>query len=332
MTEFFDGHNDLLLRLWQNEDWLGQGFSESDGKGHMDLERMTQGNLKGGFFAIFVPADKGNMLASGSIDQKRALAHCLEMIDIFDALSDAVSLVRTATDLTRNKKKIAGLLHLEGAEMIGQSLDELDILYQRGVRSIGPLWSRRNIFGTGVPLSFPGTPDQGDGLTDHGKALVQACDERQILVDLSHLNEAGFWDIAACSDRPLMATHSNAHALCPAPRNLTDRQLDAIAERGGMVGACFASAYLRPDGQKSEDTSLELLIRQLDYLVSRLGEDQVGLGSDFDGAVIPASIGDCAGLPKLADVLLSHGFGTKLTQAICANNWRRFLTASLPAR
>ena len=214
--------------------------------------------------------------------------------------------------------------------MISDSLDELDLLFWRGVRSIGPLWSRSNVFGHGAPFSFPGSPDQGDGLTDAGKALIAACDERRILVDLSHLNEAGFWDVAACSERPLMATHSNAHALCPAPRNLTDRQIDAIAERGGIVGACFASAYLRSDGRKQTDTSLELILRQLDHLVSRLGEDGVGLGSDFDGAVIPTAIGDCSGLPALAKTLLENGFGDALTQKICAGNWQHFLRENLP--
>jgi membrane dipeptidase len=128
-----------------------------------------------------------------------------------------------------------------------------------------------------------------------------------------------------------MATHSNAHALCPAPRNLTDRQLDAIAERDGIVGLCFASAYLRDDGKRSSNTSLELILRQLDYLISRLGEHGVALGSDFDGAVIPADIGDCAGLPNLATAMLENGFGEPLTQRICAGNWQTYLTRNLPS-
>jgi membrane dipeptidase len=330
MTRFFDGHNDMLLRLWSNEDWLGEAFINSDGSGHIDLQRMKKARMTGGFFAIFVPNDKNNMLASDPLDQKRALANCLEMIDIYDALGQVISPCRTAGDVTRHPHKITGILHIEGAEMIGETLEELDLLFQRGVRSIGPLWSRSNIFGHGAPFDFPGSPDQGPGLTDYGKAFVKACDERQILIDVSHLNEAGFWDIAAASDRPLMATHSNAHKLCPAPRNLTDKQLAAIAERGGIVGLCFASAYLRPDGRKEADTSIEFLLRQLDHLISRLGEGGVALGSDFDGAVIPAAIDDCAGLPVLATAMIDNGFGKDLTQHICADNWTRFLQANLP--
>ena len=338
-VSFFDGHNDMLLRLWLHDDWGAAAFLESDGSGHIDRERMAAGRMTGGFFAIFIPADKYKMLAAGPIEQKHALTQCLEMIDIYDLIcktdfapcrknSDIVR--KTGKTLDRTSDRIGAVLHIEGAEMISDNLDELDILYQRGVRSIGPLWSRSNIFGHGAPFSFPGSPDQGDGLTDAGKALVAACDERRILVDLSHLNEAGFWDVAACSERPLMATHSNAHALCPAPRNLTDRQIDSIAERGGIVGACFASSYLRDDGRKLADTPLEVILRQLDHLVSRLGEDGVGLGSDFDGAVIPAAIGDCSGLPALGDAMQANGFGTELTQKICAGNWERFLSDNLP--
>ena len=330
-VSFFDGHNDMLLRLWHNDDWGATAFLESDGSGHIDRERMAAAHMTGGFFAIFIPADKTDMLVAGPVDQKRALIQCLEMIDIFDTLSskDFVP-CHTGRDAGGKTGKINAVLHVEGAEMISDSLDELDLLFRRGVRSIGPLWSRSNVFGHGAPFSFPGSPDQGDGLTDAGKALIAACDERRILVDLSHLNEAGFWDVAACSERPLMASHSNAHALCPAPRNLTDRQIDAIAERGGIVGACFASAYLRDDGRKQADTPLEPILRQLDHLVSRLGEGGVGLGSDFDGAVIPTAIGDCSGLPALAETLLANGFGDALTQKICAGNWQRFLRENLP--
>lgn len=328
---FFDGHNDMLLRLWHKNDWGAAAFLHSDGSGHIDRKRMTTGNMNGGFFAIFIPSGKRNMLAVEPIGQKHALTQCLKMIDIFDLIceTDFAPLCKKS-DVKKPTGKIRAILHIEGAEMISKNLDELDILYQRGVRSIGPLWSRSNLFGHGAPLSFPGSPDQGDGLTDAGKALITACEERQILIDLSHLNEAGFWDVAACSERPLMATHSNAHALCPAPRNLTDRQIDAIAERDGIVGACFASAYLRKDGKKQTDTPLELILHQLDYLVSRLGEDGVGLGSDFDGAVIPAAIGDCSGLPALNQALLTNGFGVVLTKKICAGNWQRFLQNNLP--
>ena len=174
-----------------------------------------------------------------------------------------------------------------------------------------------------MPFSFPGSPDQGTGLTDAGKALVTACDQMNMLLDVSHLNEAGFWDIARLSQQPLLASHSNAHALCPSPRNLTDRQLDAVAESGGLVGVCFATAYLRSDGRKDPATDIEIVIRQLAYLVNRMGEDHVGLGSDFDGAVLPDDLADCSQLPVLIKALLTHGFGSQLVRKLCWDNWYR---------
>jgi len=120
---------------------------------------------------------------------------------------------------------LAAVLHLEGAEAIDPDFELLDVLYGAGLRSIGPLWSRPNAFGHGVPFLCPSSPDTGPGLTALGKELVGACNRLKILVDLSHLNERGFWDVAAISDAPLVATHSNAHALCAASRNLTDEQL-----------------------------------------------------------------------------------------------------------
>src|SRR5919202_1128991 len=126
-------------------------------------------------------------------------------------------------------------------------LDALEVFYQAGLRSLGPVWSRPTAFGHGVPFAFPRSPDTGAGLTDAGKELVRACNRLGIMIDLSHLNEQGFWDVAGLSDAPLVATHSNAHALCPSTRNLTDEQLGAIAGSGGLVGVNFAVSFLRED-------------------------------------------------------------------------------------
>ncbi len=139
-----------------------------------------------------------------------------------------------------------------------------------------------------MPFAYPRSPDTGPGLTDAGKELVKACNHKRIMLDLSHLNEAGFWDVARLSDAPLVATHSNAHALCQSSRNLTDRQLDAIKESDGMVGLNFAVSFLREDGRSAPDTPLATMVAHVRYLVDRLGVERVGLGSDFDGAAIPS--------------------------------------------
>jgi membrane dipeptidase len=142
-----------------------------------------------------------------------------------------------------------------------------------------------------------------------------------ILIDLSHLNEKGFWDVATLSDAPLVATHSNVHALCPHARNLTAKQLAAIRESGGMVGVNFATAFLRADGKTDPETPLDDIVRHLTALIDALGEDHVGLGSDFDGAAIPRTLGDAAGLPRLIEACRIHGFGERLIEKIAYRNW-----------
>ena len=145
------------------------------------------------------------------------------------------------------------------------------------------------------------------------------------MLDLSHLNEKGFDDIAALTDAPLVATHSNAYAVTPSTRNLTDRQLDVIRQTDGLVGLNFATIFLREDGRKSTFNGWDPVLRHLDHLIEKLGEDRVGFGSDFDGAAVPADIGDVAGLPRLIDALRAHGYDETLLRKIALENWMAVL-------
>jgi membrane dipeptidase len=212
-------------------------------------------------------------------------------------------------------------MHVEGAEAIDPNLDSLEVLYRAGLRSLGPVWSRPNAFGEGVPFRFPGSPDTGPGLTPKGRELVRACNRLGILIDLSHINEQGFWDVARLSSAPLVATHSNAHALCPTTRNLTDRQLDAIKASDGMVGVNLGAGFLREDGKSDPDTPVEAVLRHVDYLVERLGIDRVGLGSDFDGTTLPRQIGDVTGLPLLMAALRERGYDDAALRKLAHENW-----------
>ncbi len=176
------------------------------------------------------------------------------------------------------------------------------------MRSLGLVWSRPNAFATGVPFAFPGSPDQGPGLTDAGRALVLACGELGVLVDLSHLNARGFWDVAELSGAPLVASHSGAHALCPSPRNLTDDQLRAIGASGGLVGINFHVGFLRADGAEDADTPLAAIAEHAAYVAEVAGVDAVALGSDFDGATMPSALRDVCGLPAVLEALGAAGF------------------------
>jgi membrane dipeptidase len=247
--------------------------------------------------------------------------------ELFDALR-GLPLVRATSADDFGADHITAIVHMEGAEPIAPDLSNLERWYDRGLRSVGLVWSRPNEFAEGVPFRFPSSPDIGGGLSGPGRALVHACNRLGILVDVSHLNEAGFWDVAALSDAPLVATHSNAHALCAASRNLLDSQLDAIRESNGIVGVNFAVTFLRADGLLVPETPIAEIVRHIDYLVERMGVEHVAFGSDFDGAVVPEELGGVAGLPKLVEALREAGYDDDAVALITHENWLRVLRAT----
>lgn len=354
MQLVFDGHNDVLFRLWNH---AAEGTCpvaefidgpESVGfkgrrRGHMDMARARTGGMAGGLCAIYIssgpspdakPDANGHHATPLAAPLQRAPALCIALDMAAIALrierAGGWKICRTIADIdaAMAAQKFAAVLHMEGCEPLDPDLASLEVFYAAGLRSLGPVWSRNNIFGHGVPFAYPAHPNTGPGLTDAGKRLVQACNRMGIMIDLSHITEKGFWDVATLSDQPLVATHSNVHAITEVARNLTDKQLDAVRERKGLVGLNFAVGMLRPDGQENKKTPISDMIRHVDYMVERMGIDCVALGSDFDGAPIPAEIGDASGLQKLIDGLRGAGYGEDDLAKICRRNWLRILASA----
>lgn len=345
-----DGHNDTLLNLYLPGRGEGRSFFKRSDLGHVDLPRAREGGFGGGFFACYVPnpgedgwteeaaftvTETGYEVADApALDPAYARKSADELVALLFEIEaesgGALAVVRTADELERclGSGVMAAILHFEGAENLGSGPGALRDLYETGLRSLGLVWSRPNAYASGVPFRFPASPDTGPGLTDAGKELVRECNRLGVLVDLSHINERGFWDVAELSEAPLVATHSNAHALCTTTRNLTDRQLEAIRDSDGMVGVNFAVAFLREDGAENEDTPLEIVARHVDYLVERVGIDRVGFGSDFDGAKVPRDLGDASGLPKLLNVLRERGYDDAALEGLAHRNWLRVLSAT----
>ena len=324
-----DGHNDVLLRVAYRQEGEDYSFFLENQDGHLDLPRAKAAGFAGGFFAIYIPPVSDDSHAPldryYALDQAMLISSCLFQLE--RQSGGELKVVQDVGELEGQVKsgRIGAIMHMEGAEPIDEDLHALEVFYRAGLRSIGIVWSRPNAFGYGVPFVFPSTPDIGPGLTDAGKRLVKACNELGILVDVSHLNEAGFWDVVKISEAPIVATHSNVHAICPVSRNLTDRQLDAIKDSDGMVGLNFAVAFLRPDGKRIADTPIDIMIRHIDYMVERVGIDRVGLGSDFDGALISSHISDVTGLPKLLNALREHGYSQEELEKMAFRNWLRVL-------
>jgi membrane dipeptidase len=316
-----DGHNDLVLNRWRGEPAR-----------HIDLETARAAGFAGGFFALYVPSPHGPdpteipyaVPLPEPIPHDEAERITEELFAVLCALP-----VQRATAVSDFRAgHVTAIVHMEGAEAIAPDLSNLERWYDRGLRSVGLVWSRPNAFAEGVAFRFPSSPDIGGGLTEEGRALVRACNALGILVDLSHLNAKGFWDVAGLSQAPLVATHSNAHALCEASRNLTDEQLQAIRDSGGVAGVNFAVAFLRADGANDADTPISEIVRHIDYYVERMGIDHVAFGSDFDGATVPAELGGAAGFPKVVEALRDWGYGAEDVDRITHGNWLRVLEAT----
>jgi membrane dipeptidase len=342
VTAVFDGHNDALGKL-QAGDVPPADFLAGIPERQLDLPLARAGGLGGGLFAINAPSPSDGerfdgplwtLPEFGPVDHADAAAFTAGAIGRAHALaaaSDGAMAVVTdvaGLDRCRADGAVAMVLHLEGAEAIDPGLAALDAWHAAGVRSIGLVWSRPSAFGHGVPFRFPASPDTGPGLTDAGRALVRRCAQLGILVDLSHLNAAGFADVVRIGAAPIVASHAACHALCAATRNLTDDQLREIGGSGGIVGIAFCPAFVRADGADEADTPLSTLVAHVRHAVEVAGIDHVGLGSDFDGAPMPTALADVAGLPRLLEALRDDGFGADEVQRIAWDNWRRVLAAT----
>jgi membrane dipeptidase len=347
MTLIFDGHNDTLQRFFPFGRPDSGSCLERNTQGHLDFPRARDSGFAGGLFAIMVPPDYGTLTpedfktsdgyevpSAPAIDRNQAVDYAIRLMAgafrMEELSHGGIKIVRSVPDILHclDSLSLAFGLHFEGAEPIGPGLDELYLFHRAGLRSIGPVWSRPNIFGHGVPLKFPSLPDTGPGLTDIGKNLIRTCNHLGIMIDLSHINEQGFRDVAAISTAPLVATHSNVHSICPCSRNLTDYQLDAIADSGGVIGVTYAVSFLRKDGNLNPDTPLHDIVNHILYIVDRTGIEHVALGSDFDGAVIPDTMKDVTGLSGLIDVLKTSGFDEASLEKICFGNWLRIFQST----
>ena len=339
MIPVVDGHNDALLRAWRT----GVSLRDRDDEGHLDVPRMRDGGIAAGFFAIFAPAEddepadpRSRVRATDDgyevpMEEPVPFERAARIADETAAIAERdLFLVRSVADLKRclAGEETGAILHFEGAEPIEPGLGNLEAWVERGLRSVGIVWSRPNAFGHGVPFRFPGTPDTGPGLTAAGRDLVGACNELGVMLDVAHLNQAGFDDVARLSSAPIVASHCGVHALCPIPRSLTDAQLDAIRASGGLVGIVFDSAMTRDDADLRPDTPLDVVIGHIEYVAERIGVDHVALGSDFDGCTPPQALDDATKVPALLDALAARGWGDDDLRALGHRNWLRVLAVT----
>jgi membrane dipeptidase len=318
-----DGHCDTLLR-WQAHESSRKPLPPPSGetRGHIDLDRLKKGGITAQNFACYI---RPQYLPG------RATHQTLRLIDLFYRLRDEhaneLCLATRAADIERAKDKtiVAGLLSMEGAEGLEGDLGVVRTMYRLGVRWIGLTWNYRNQAADGLFEMRT-----GGGLTEFGVRLVEEMNRLGMIVDIAHLAPAGVRDVLATSEAPVVASHANAHAVCPVPRNLSDEQLEGIAETGGVVGITYVPDFIRGGEKSTADrgpATLDMLLDHMDHIVRVAGIDHIGLGSDFDGFgdSPPDGLEDVSCVPNVTAALLRRGYSDKDIRKILGGNWLRVI-------
>ena len=280
-------------------------------RGHLDLPRMRAGGINAQIFACFPGVERlGGNATSGALQRVEAL------YDLVRRAPDQITMVKTAEDLARLTPEgpIGGILGLEGVEALDGQMSLFYAFHRLGVRNIGLTWDPRNAAADGSATG------SNYGLSPFGRELVEACNENGVMVDVSHLNDAGLEDVLKISSKPIIASHSNARALFNHRRNLTDAQMRAIADGGGVIGATFVTMFLRKD---HENATLDDLLDHIDHMVNVAGIEHVGLGSDYDGCVTPPELDSGEKYPAITQGLLRRGYAAEDIQKILGENFRR---------
>ncbi len=303
MRSYADTHCDTIVKLYHD----GQHLRSN--RGQMDLQRLRQFGSNIQVFALWMEPWY----------YSKAFVQAMTYFDFFQSElaqnTDWIGQVYTYDDILQNKKqgKLSAILSMEGGEALESSIDNLHLFYQKGVRMLSLTWNHSNTLADGVGAKSKG------GLTKIGRTMVQEMQRLGMILDVSHLSDAGFYDVAELMQMPWIASHSNARAICGHPRNLTDNQLRILGEGGGYVGLNFYPPFVA----EKKSVSTEDLVVQISYLLEKAGEDAVGFGSDFDGiAQTPVDLCAVEDMQRFLEKL-EREFGASLLQKICEDNFLR---------
>jgi membrane dipeptidase len=305
-----DGHIDTALQILQEN----RKFSERSKIGHCDLPRMKEANVQAALFAI----ESGYTMES-----------LIKSMDIWFKLvsnpANSLLQIKTINDFEKIKdsEKVGAILHFEGLSGMDEDLKLLRLGYHLGLRTMGLTWSNVNKFATGVRVTTKS--QRRTGLTDMGRGLVKEAQDLGITIDVSHLNDQSFWDLYEITEKPIIATHSNARSICDHPRNLTDDQIKAIYEKHGTIGINFCMKFLDPEHPSEEYTNLglDIIKKHIDHIVNLSDINTVALGSDYDGTSVPNIVRDCTKLPDLWNYLLENGYSEQDINKISHQNLLR---------
>lgn len=326
---FFDFHCDTITRekgaTPAASDFLfhpGQEVSLTDNGFHIDLNRLPEEWDWAQVFAVFIPDE---YRGQDAIDYFEGAAAAFRRE--LERQGSRIAQARTAKELEEVLARglRGAVLAVEGGAALGGRLEMLDRLWETGVRMMTLTWNALNEIGSGC--------ESQESLTSFGREAVRRMEELGMMVDVSHLNDPGFWEVAKMARRPFLATHSDSRAVRNHSRNLTDEQFKAIRDMGGVVGINFCTMFLADVEMGRREVTKEQFMAHILHFLELGGEDCVALGSDFDGATLPAFLDGAEGLSILREMMLDAGLGEKLTDKICFQNaidfWKRYESTTL---
>lgn len=301
MFDLFDAHSDTFVKAMRNKEDI------YDGNLHINIKKMEKFDSVVQVFAMCIANEKNDSPYNW---YKENLNYYKENMEKY---KEYISPVNLFSDIKKIKEegKIASILAIEGAEVLEGSMDNLHEAYELGVRLINPTWNNNN------ELGHSSMADVNDGLTKTGKDFVKEMNSLGIIIDVSHLSIDGFWDIYEISEKPFIASHSNAYKITEHPRNLNDDQLKALKDKGGVTGLNLCAPFLEASGKPQMDD----VIRHLEHMIKYAGENGVGLGCDFDGIGDPEfELTDISKMDILYDRCIKE-FGKDLTRKIFYDNF-----------
>lgn len=321
MVPYIDMHCDTLMRAYMNKEksiWQLPDLM-------LDIARLKEGGNRAQFFAIFMlpesmkkdlgdayPKDMDYIKALMEIYHKSIKEH-----------PQVIAEVKTVSDYVRTAKegKISGILSLEDGRAVDGKFENLEWLYREGIRMIALTWNYENCFG------YPNATDAATmqkGLKPFGKEAIACMNDLGIIIDVSHLNDGGFWDIVKLSKQPFVASHSNCRVLSPHQRNLTDEMIRALADKGGVMGLNFYGPFLNAD-IREQKSGIPQMMQHLKHMVNVGGIDVAAIGTDFDGMQGDFDIPDCSKMRLLFDAMAKEGFTAGQIEKIAYKNVERVM-------
>lgn len=316
---FVDLHCDTIWTVYGGKQHL------RDGNGQLNLNRMKEANYCLQTFAMFVGLN--GVDSPCKIAQEMIVSYYKEL----EMNQDIIAPVFSWKDIEKNRKTglMSALLSLEEGEICEGNIENLRMFYDKGVRMMTFTWNFKNSLGSPNYVRTPdfGLPEVSDGLTLKGVEFLEEMEHLGIIVDVSHLGDKGFYDVYEHSKKPFIASHSNARAICPHVRNLTDDMLRKIGQRGGVAGLNFCAEFVDPKGELGGNAfaSMKHLVSHVKYMTNVAGMESVALGTDYDGIERSVEIENCSQMPRLAEALKKEGFTESQVDGILWKNALRVL-------